>query len=414
MRHGDSVLPSHMTPYTNLMGFAALSRILGSGVTFSELGPLLEARVAINPLDTSALMDIATLLFFTNEPANRAIALDYQRRALQLTQVYKVARSEGRKKIRLLVIMAPGDMTANNPVDCLLEDSDIDMTLLYLVPGTRLPCELPAHDLIFVAIGESLDNRPLLTQASNLARLSPRSVINLPDRIAALTRENVCSMLRNEPGTSMPATVKVDREKLSTGDFGLDESTEFSGIGGFPILVRPLDSHGGKNLSKIKDAGSLSKYLAVLPDEHFYVSQFVDYQSADHQFRKYRITLIDGVPYPSHLAISSNWMIHYFNADMAGSQAKRNEEARFFANFETGFRARHENALRRIDKLVGLELVSIDCAETLGGKLLIFEIDNAAIVHALDDPAVFPYKPPAMQKLFTAFRGLLQDRANRV
>jgi hypothetical protein len=45
------------------------------------------------------------------------------------------------------------------------------------------------------------------------------------------------------------------------------------------------------------------------------------------------------------------------------------------------------------------------------GSLLIFEIDNAAIVHALDDPDDFPYKRPQMRKVFAAFRDMLLARA---
>ena len=41
------------------------------------------------------------------------------------------------------------------------------------------------------------------------------------------------------------------------------------------------------------------------------------------------------------------------------------------------------------------------------GRLLIFEVDNAMIVHAMDDEGMYPYKKPAMQKVFTAFRRLL-------
>lgn len=36
-----------------------------------------------------------------------------------------------------------------------------------------------------------------------------------------------------------------------------------------------------------------------------------------------------------------------------------------------------------------------------------FEVDNAMMVHAMDDPSRYPYKQPAMQKVFSAFRQLL-------
>ena len=64
--------------------------------------------------------------------------------------------------------MAPGDMTSNTPVDCLLEGADVAVTLLYVLPGRPLPSPLPEHDLIFVAIGESSANQVLLRQLKDL------------------------------------------------------------------------------------------------------------------------------------------------------------------------------------------------------------------------------------------------------
>jgi hypothetical protein len=36
---------------------------------------------------------------------------------------------------------------------------------------------------------------------------------------------------------------------------------------------------------------------------------------------------------------------------------------------------------------------------------------RVAIVHDFDDPMLYPYKKPAMQKIFTAFREMLFARA---
>lgn len=105
-------------------------------------------------------------------------------------------------------------------------------------------------------------------------------------------------------------------------------------------------------------------------------------------------------------------MVHYFNADMTASVAKRNEEQQFFIGFERDFAAKHKQSLARINELMGLDFVGIDCAETSNGMLLIFEVDNAAIVHSLDDPTVFPYKAPYMRKVFASFREMLLARAH--
>ena len=141
--------------------------------------------------------------------------------------------------------------------------------------------------------------------------------------------------------------------------------------------------------------------------EEFYLSRFVDYSGADGLFRKYRVVLIAGVPYICHFAISKHWMIHYLNAGMAESLEKREQEAECMLHFDEEFATRHRAALAAINQRIGLEYVGIDCAETRDGELLIFEIDNAMIVHGMDPVDMYAYKKPIMQKVFTAFRALL-------
>ncbi len=42
-----------------------------------------------------------------------------------------------------------------------------------------------------------------------------------------------------------------------------------------------------------------------------------------------------------------------------------------------------------------------------------FEADNTAVVHNMDSPDVFPYKPPHMRMIFDAFARMLHRRAQR-
>lgn len=152
---------------------------------------------------------------------------------------------------------------------------------------------------------------------------------------------------------------------------------------------------------------------ALEPADSFYLAPFIDYSGPDGMFRKYRIVLIEGLPYICHLAISSHWMVHYLNAGMDDSADKRAEEARAMAAFDTGFALRHAAALADIDRRIGLPYLGIDCAETQDGKLLIFEVDNAMVVHAMDDPARYPYKRPTMDKVFAAFAAMLHRAAGK-
>jgi hypothetical protein len=103
-------------------------------------------------------------------------------------------------------------------------------------------------------------------------------------------------------------------------------------------------------------------------------------------------------------------MVHYLSAGMLGSVEKRAEEAQFFDDFDTGFARRHHDAFLTIAKRLELEYVGVDCAETPDGELLIFEIDSAMTVHAMDPVEIYPYKPPQMGKVFEAFRQMLISR----
>ena len=78
-------------------------------------------------------------------------------------------------------------------------------------------------------------------------------------------------------------------------------------------------------------------------------------------------------------------------------------------HFDEQFAARHRATLLEINRRIGLDYVGIDCAETADGELLIFEIDNAMIVHGMDPVDKFAYKKPVMQKVFTGFRALLES-----
>jgi glutathione synthase/RimK-type ligase-like ATP-grasp enzyme len=178
----------------------------------------------------------------------------------------------------------------------------------------------------------------------------------------------------------------------------------------FPIIVRPRGSHAGVGLAKLDGRAAVGRYLAERPEQEFFVSRFVDYADDDGLFRKYRVVVVDGRPYACHMAIADRWDIWYLNADMAFSESKRREEEDFMRSFDSAFAVRHHNALAAMIDRVGLDYFTIDCAENRRGELLIFEADNTAVVHNMDSPEVFPYKPPQMRAIFEAFAAMLYRR----
>lgn len=393
-----------------LIGLAALMRMAYSGVDLGPLGAELVARAERSPDDANALMDLSTLLQLRG---HREIALATQLQALRMQQVYSPPTATGEAAIRVLAIMAPGDLMSNTPLEFLLETSDVALDILYVGAGLPSPGTLPEHDVLFIAVGESEQTLPLLKELENVVATWPRPVLNQPGRIAGMSRDAACALLKSTPGVLMPATLRVGRAMLQDiGEGGADLSSVLED-GAFPVIVRPVDSHAGQGLAKLDDAAAIATYLQTMPQAEFYISRFIDYRAPDGLFRKYRIVLIDGRPFLCHLAISRHWMIHYLNAGMAESAEKRAEEARGMASFDTDFAPRHAAALREIYTRAGLDYLGIDCAESQDGRLLIFEADSNMIVHAMDPLDLFPYKQVQMRKVFAAFRAMLADAARR-
>ena len=386
-----------------LMGNAALMSMAYAGIDLAPLGVELVERATADPSDANALMDLATIMQLDLAPD---VAMDLQAQALQIRQHY-ILPAAGKERIRLLALMAPGELMANAPLEFLVQDSDITLEMLYVSTELPVPTTLPEHDVLFIAVNESDANRPILELIATLLESSSRALINAPQSIAALSRAGSWALLRSAPGIVMPDSVRVKREvlkQLGGGQLAIDALLS---NGGFPIIVRPLDSHAGRGLRKLDDPEAVAGYLKSIIDNEFYVSPFIDYRSDDGLYRKYRVVLIDGRAYACHMALSTKWMVHYLNAGMADSAVKRAEEAQWMAGFDEDFALRHEQALRAIAARMRLEYLVIDCAETGAGELLVFEVDSGAVVHAMDPVEVFPYKAPQMHKIFAAFHELL-------
>lgn len=393
-----------------LIGLAALMRKVFEGKDLKPLAAELSARAERDHDDANALLDLSTILQLNFQ---HTLAMQVQMEALKTQRIFSIPAAKQPAKLRLLLMMGAGDLLSNSPLECLVENSDIDLDMVYVASFLPLPEVVPDHDVLFVAVGESDENLPLLQELADIQQVWPRPVLNAPGRIALLERDSTCAILGDVPGVVMPVAVRVSRQTLAEIDAQQQPLSSVLAKGDYPVIIRPVDSHAGRGLAKLERAADLRDYLLEMSENDFYISAFVDYRSADGQFRKYRIVMIDGRPYICHLAISSHWMIHYLNAGMAESAEKRAEEERCFASFDTGFAVKHAQALQTIYQRMGLDYLGIDCAETPTGELLIFEVDSNMIVHAFDPVETYPYKQPQMQKVFAAFRALLFKTAGK-
>lgn len=80
------------------------------------------------------------------------------------------------------------------------------------------------------------------------------------------------------------------------------------------------------------------------------------------------------------------------------------------AVFDAEFAGRHRAAFAGLSAWMELDYFQLDCAEAPDGRLLVFEVDVAAIIHLMDSPDLFPYKRPQMLRVFAAFEAMLRRR----
>jgi glutathione synthase/RimK-type ligase-like ATP-grasp enzyme len=388
-----------------LIGLAVLAKMAFLGEDLSPLGNQMLERIADNPNDANALMDMSIILHLKG---NRELGLTLQSQALALQQTYRLGPNIEPAGTHLLALLSPGDLTQNNVVEFLVEGSDIVLDMLYVMPDSDLSANVPKGDVLMVAVSESDRNRPLLKHIENSIQSWPMPIINSPEKISRTSRDEACGLLTSEPGIVVPVTSRINREALKQIGQKQIALSSINDDVAFPIIVRPVDSHKGIGLKKLDHHSDILEYLNVQTEEYFYVSRFVDYQSQDGLFRKYRIVLIGGKAFVCHMAISANWMVHYISAGMTDSAEKRNEEARFMQTFDNNFRLKHQKAFNKIVEKIGLEYVGIDCGETPEGELLVFEVDSGMTIHAMDPIDDFPYKHVQLRKVFNAFRDLLR------
>lgn len=404
-----------------LVGLPRLMETAFRGLPLAPLGQTLMARAEGDPLDANALMDLSCIARLQGQAA---LGAQLQAQALVVSRHYTLP-AVGVERLRVLALMRPGALMDNLPIEFLLHGSDVALDMLYLDPDAApdvpvLPATLPPHDVLCVAVCEADHSRALLQRLAVALAAHPVPVLEDPTRIVRLARAQAWRWMQGTPGVVMPPSLEVSRATLAQLATGARSVADSLPGAGFPIICRPLGSHGGHALERLANAADVAGYLdRVAPAGHeaapdtFVISPFVDYRSADGQYRKMRIALVGGHPYPVHLAVSTRWMVHYINGDMAGCPDNRADEQRWLDGFYRDFGRRHAQALAALDARVGLDYYSIDAAETPDGQLLIFEIDTGGVVHAMDPLEGYGYKRAPMLRLFAAFQSLLLQTAAR-
>lgn len=363
-----------------------------------------EAALRLEPNHPQAHQGLGSLLIELGEPEE---ALDHQRIGYRDRAVIELPYRGDAPPIRVLMLISANG--ANVPVRHLLDDRVFETTVL-LPQFYRSSGTVPEHDVVFNAIGDADNSQDALEAAASLLSLSAAPILNHPDAVLRTSRAENLLRLSRLPGVITAHSARLTRESLAA----FDAVAILTGLGFvFPLLLRTPGFHNGRHFIKVSRAAELPNCLASIPGEELIVLQFLDSRAADGKVRKYRVMMVNGQLYPLHLAISSDWKIHYVTAEMSGSATHRAEEAQFLEDMPGVLGPRAMAALDYVQRELALDYAGIDFGLSPHGDLLLFEANATMVVQMPEPEERWSYRRAAVQQIHDAVRDMLTTPPRR-
>jgi tetratricopeptide (TPR) repeat protein/glutathione synthase/RimK-type ligase-like ATP-grasp enzyme len=365
----------------------------------AEAMDCLQRVLALRPDDADAHAELGNILMRQGQ-TDAALARYRRGQALQPFITWRVRQPP--PAFSALFLDTP--LAGSTPVDYLAGQADYDRHFFCLMPGGLDDPELlrGRADVVFNMIADPDSGAAVLPMAMDLVERLGRPVVNHPRAVLGTDRAALAQRLARLDGCVAPRTLRVGGAVLAGAAGGLAGCTP-------PLLVRRAGTHGGDAFERCADWAAAAALAARAPGAEYYVSEYVDYRSADGWFRKYRVIFIDGRLYPYHLAIHDDWKVHHFRTAMSEHDWMRREEARFTEALESVFDPVAQQALRGIAAATGLDYGGIDCARDAEGRIVVFEANASMLVHD-EKNAMFAYKNPAISRIKAAFDTLLAKR----
>jgi tetratricopeptide (TPR) repeat protein len=324
----------------------------------------------------------------------------HYRRALERKLLINVPAVTAPPEFRVLFVFAPG--RGNTPFAYLVDAAPFESNVLNLLQDFKYDDTAlrDSGDVVVNLIADVDQGGPMLALAEEFVERIGKPIVNHPRLITGTGRESIARLIADTPGCIVPQT------RLYTADalralFADTAAFPWS----FPLLVRRAGTHGGNDFELAQHIWQLRAFVEKQGDCDYYLTPFVDYQSADGLYRKYRFFYVDGEILPYHLAIGSHWKVHHATTAMAETQWMQAEEQAFLENPMNVFGAAQYAALRAIGETIGLDYFGIDCALDAQGAVVVFEVNACMLAHGDND--AFPYKTPSVERIKRAFHAML-------
>jgi len=377
------------------------------GKTYFELDDVetalecFQQAITLNPRDADSLNWIGGI---KQRQGDAEAAQAAYAEAARIQPLIRRPAAKSPAEFRVLALYAP--FAGNTPTEYLFKDPVYDTDTLALFAAREYDVEPMGRDVQVVVnlISDADQAQSLLPLAAGLVDRLGKPTINHPGKIQRTTRDAVAELLAGIPGSGIPRALR-HKAGADCSVAALRAALPFP----FPVLARPVGTHGGDDFEKIEEAAALAAFLSQHPEIDHYLIEYIDYRSLDGFFRKYRFIFVDDRILPYHLAISNDWKVHHVSTDMVNQQWMQQEEEAFLNDPSIVFNAGHYQVLRAIQQRIGLEYFGIDCGLDRSGNLVVFEVNASMLVHERNDD--FRYKAPFVIRIKAAFDAMLRKFA---
>lgn len=288
---------------------------------------------------------------------------------------------------------APGGMTNT---DAILHAAACEVTtvLVEYCDGDNLP----PHDIIVNAIADPDAQSVALDIAQWLVQKSHARVINHPARVRATGRVENARRLAAIDGVGAPRAASWKPASASL------KAALAAHAMSLPAIARAKGLHNGQHMVLLRSLED-EALARDIPGEELILSEFADARGRDGRYRKYRAMFVGDVVLPAHLAISNNWKVHYFSAQMG--DAERIEEAAYLDNMEGVLGERAVKQLHAIRATLGLEYAGIDFGLDGNGNVIPFEANAAMTIFVPPPGPHTDYRREAALRIFDAAREVM-------
>jgi tetratricopeptide (TPR) repeat protein len=305
------------------------------------------------------------------------------------------------------VLMLVSGAGGNIPTASFLDDR-VFRTCVVIADYFDAAAELPPHHVVFNAIGDADLCAPALAVAAALLERTTAPVINHPRAVCETGRAANAQRLAALPGVVTPHICIMPRAVLASPNAALALTDQ--GLA-FPLLLRSPGFHTGRHFVRIESAAELPATVENLPGDQLLAIEYLDARGPDGMARKFRVMIVDRRIYPLHLAISSQWKVHYFTADMAENPEHRAQDAAFLDNMPAMLGSGTIATLERIAGALDLDYAGIDFGVGPSGEVLLFEANATMVVNPPDPDERWAYRRPAVTRILDAVGAMLRQRA---